>query len=227
MPFSPQMLDLLTENVLRNDKQWYRDNRDRFKELVETPLAEFAERVNSYIVKADPTIDKVHISRIYRDARFLGGKSFFRENMWVSFGRVKDLYKSLPAFYFDISPQGAEFGNGFYVADTATMVQLRSMITAGSPKFNKALAAFEKAKDFELYGDLYKKSRFPDSPEKLRNWLDRKTIGVFSRAEDWDLIFSADYADHVGKRLTAVKDVYDLFLSAALAAGAGSENEQV
>ncbi len=216
MAFSAQMLDFLTENVLHNDKTWYKENRDRCAELVDKPLAEFSARVNKYIVKIDSSIDKVHISRIYRDARYLNGRPYFRENMWVTFGRVKDLYKSLPAFYFDISPDGAEYGSGFYVPTSEAMASLRKMITSGNMLYHKAKSCVENSGGFELYGDLYKKNRFPDAKPEDLDWLNRKTIGVTERSDDWELIFSEDYADHVGKRLSEMADFYNFVLTAAL-----------
>ena len=216
MAFSAQMLDFLTENVLHNDREWYKEHREDCRRLVDRPLADFAARVNGYIVKTDPLIDKVHISRIFRDARILRGRPFFRENMWVSFGREKDLYKSLPAFYFDISPNGAEYGCGYYVPPADAMNNMRMMIKAGNPQYIKAKECLSRCPSFSLYGDMYKKSKFPDSPEEDRQWLDRKTIGVFARSEDWELIFSEDYADFVGKELSGLADFYTFILGAAL-----------
>ncbi len=214
MPFSPQMLDFLTENVMRNDKEWYRENRERCRELVDIPLAEFSQKVHEYLLKTDPLIDKVHISRIFRDARRLRGRSFFRENMWVSFGRVRDLYKSLPAFYFDISPRGAEYGCGYYVPEAETMENMRKMILAGSPLFEKAKKCLSKNRSFALYGDMYKRSKFPDSSPEDRLWLDRKTIGVTAFSDDWELIFSDGYADYVGKELSKLKAFYEFIITA-------------
>ena len=31
MPFTPQTLDFLAENKLRNDKQWYQEHKPQFK----------------------------------------------------------------------------------------------------------------------------------------------------------------------------------------------------
>lgn len=216
MPFSPQMLDFLSENMLRDDKMWYKEHRDDFKRLVEAPMKEFTDTVTGYVQKVDKNIDQIHISRIFRDARRLRGRSYFRDNMWVSFGRVQDLYKSLPAFYFDISPKGAEYGFGYYVPPSEAMAAMRNMIISGSPLYASAKKWFKKQKEFVLYGDLYKRDRFPDASEEDKNFLNRRNIGITAFSENWDEIFSDGYADKVGKRLESAKPFYDLIMAAAL-----------
>ena len=215
MSFSAQMLDFLSENVMRDDKEWFKANKAEFERLVMEPMRRFSVTVLPYITAIDSGIDKIHISRIYRDTRFVHGGSVFRENMWVSFGRVKDLYKSLPAFYFDISPNGAEYGCGYYVPPDGAMQRMRETIVAGDPGYIAANDAL-KASSFELYGDKYKRSKFPDRSDEEREWLERKSIGVFRRRTDWDAVFSDDFADIVGKDLSSVKDIYHFLYKAAV-----------
>ncbi|MBQ8979262.1 MAG: DUF2461 family protein, partial [Oscillospiraceae bacterium] len=68
---------------------------------------------------------------------------------------------------------------------------------------------------FEMYGDKYKRSKFPDRTQAEREWLDRKTIGIQRRRTDWENIFSEGFADETGKELTAVKPFYDFLLKTA------------
>ena len=213
--FSAAMLDLMTENAMRDDKLWFTEHKAQFAELVTAPMKHIADALLPYIQSIDEHIDKVHISRIYRDTRFLNGRSRYRENMWVSFGREKDLYKAPPAFYFDISPAGAEYGCGCYVPPDGMMQLLRETILAGDPAFIKANDALA-ASAFELYGDKYKRSRYPDAPEEQREWLERKNIGVFRRRTDWDTIFSEGFADEIGKEFAAAAPIYDFILKTAL-----------
>ena len=211
--FTAKTLDFLTENCMRDDKVWFRENKPVFQEYVSAPMKEFSDTLYTYIEKLDSSLDKVHISRIYRDTRFLHGRSFFRENMWVSFGRTKELYESLPAFYFDISPNGIEYGCGFYQAKAEHMMNMRELILAGSPLFYSAAEAVENT-DFELYGDKYKKSRCPVDDDIKRDWYDRKTIGIFTHSENWDMIFSDELPHIIGRQLTEAAPVYRFLMAA-------------
>ncbi|MBQ8979480.1 MAG: DUF2461 family protein, partial [Oscillospiraceae bacterium] len=56
--FSPQMLDFLTENVMRDDKEYFRAHKSEFEDLVMAPMREFTGRLLPYITSIDDTIDK-------------------------------------------------------------------------------------------------------------------------------------------------------------------------
>ncbi len=214
MPFSPRTLDFLFENSLNDSKIWFNEHRDEYNEYVAEPFKEFTQALTPAMKNIDELITCVKISRIYRDARYSRGKSVFRENMWCTFGRVRDLYKSLPAFYFDVSGNGFEYGCGFYTASSETMNNMRSMITSGSPYFAAALEAFKSQSVFELYGDKFKRNRFPDESEEKCDWLNRKTIGLTALSKDWELLFSDRLYEKVAADFTAAAPVYDFFMRA-------------
>lgn len=215
MAFSPEGLDFLTENMLNNSREWFRENKGRYEELVDKPMKELSAKLYEYIMQIDSRLEVVHISRIYRDARFAAHKGIFRENMWVSFSAVKDLYKSLPAFYFDISPAGVEYGCGFYVPPDGAMEKLRGMVKAGSPLYNAAQECIDTHPEIILYGDKYKRDRFPEASEKQKEWLGRKTCGVTVRVTDPAVMFSEELADIVGSGFIDMVPVYRLCLAAA------------
>lgn len=214
MPFSPQTLDFLFKNRLNDSRSWFSDHRDEYNNYVANPFKEFTEALTPAMKNIDELISYVKISRIYRDARYARGKSIFRENMWCTFSRGKDLYKSLPAFYFDISEKGFEYGCGFYVASAETMNDMRSLILNDSPYFTAALEAFNSQNIFELYGDMYKREKYPDESEEKRNWLNRKTIGLSALSKDWDMLFSDKLAEKIAADFSAVSPVYDFFMKA-------------
>lgn len=222
---SPKLLDFLFENRLNDSKVWFTELKEEYKEFVETPVKELSASLLPVITGIDSRIDKVHVSRIYRDARFCKGKSIFRENMWCSYSRVKDLYKALPAFYFDISSNGFEYGCGFYSASTECMNALREMILSDSPLYANAQEAFGRQRTFELYGDMFKRDRFPEESEEKRNWLNRKTVGVTALITDWELIFSDKLAAKVGRDFKKIAPVYEFILRAGEMGKAAAEEK--
>ena len=134
--------------------------------------------------------------------------------MWCTFSRTHDLYKSLPSFYFEISGNGFDYGCGYYIAATESMNDLRSLILNDSPYFTAALEAFEAQSTFDLYGDMYKRDRYPAESDTKKNWLNRKTIGISARSKDWELLFSDRLADKIAADFESVAPIYDLFLKA-------------
>lgn len=212
MPFSPNTLDFLFENRLNDSKSWFNEHREDYNNYVTKPFKEFTEALTPAMQNIDSLISHVRVSRIYRDARYARGKSIFRGNMWCTFSRTHDLYKSLPSFYFEISGNGFDYGCGYYIAATESMNDLRSLILNDSPYFTAALEAFEAQSTFDLYGDMYKRDRYPAESDTKKNWLNRKTIGISARSKDWELLFSDRLADKIAADFESVAPIYDLFL---------------
>ena len=65
-----------------------------------------------------------------------------------------------------------------------------------------------------MEGDLYKRDKFPDEPERYKNWLNRKNLAVVFQSDDPELFFS----DKLGERLIhdfeQIAPVYELFIKA-------------
>lgn len=214
MPFSPSTLDFLFENRLNDSKSWFNEHREDYNNYVAKPFKEFTEALTPAMQNIDGLISHTRISRIYRDARYARGKSVFRENMWCTFSRAHDLYKSLPSFYFEISGNGFDYGCGYYIASSESMNDLRSLILSDSPYFTAALEAFEAQSTFDFYGEMYKRDRYPSESDTKKKWLNRKTIGVSAHSKDWELLFSDRLADRIAADFESVAPIYDLFLKA-------------
>lgn len=211
MPFSSNTLDFLIQNRLNNSRTWFKENRSDYEEYVIAPMKELTERLLTVIADIDEQAGLMRISRVNRDTRFIKDGFLYRENMWCTFGRSRELYQALPAFYCDISPEGFEYGCGYYCASTATMNGMRKMILENNPLFEAAASSLRES-CFSLYGDLYKRDHYPDQPREKSDWLNRKTIGVTSLCHDWDLIFSASLADKIGSDFKAIASIYEFFM---------------
>lgn len=220
MPFSAQTLDFLFQNKMNNSRQWFHENKSDYETYVKKPLAEFAEKLAPYINKIDEQAGLMRISRVNRDTRFIKDGFLYRENMWGTFGRTRELYQSFPSFYFDISSNGFEYGCGYYCASADSMNAMRSLVLSDNSVYIAAEEAFSSQKIFEMYGDMYKRNHFPSETERKCMWLNRKTIGLTALCTDWQLIFSDKLADKVGRDMMKIAPVYDLFMkSEELAAG--------
>lgn len=214
MSFSQKTIDFLLENRLNDSKSWFNAHKDEYEKYVREPFKEFTSALLPRMQEMDELITSVRVSRIYRDARFSKGGSVFRENMWCTFGRTRELYKALPSFYFDISGRGFEYGCGYYTASSESMDNMRSLILADSPYFAAAREAYGKQDIFELYGDMYKRSKFPGRSEEERFWLDRKTIGLSSLCTDREILFSDKLCEKVADDFERILPVYDFFMKA-------------
>lgn len=214
MPISKQTLDFLAENRFNNSREWFHAHKPQYEQYVMEPLRELVCRLEPAmkgidpLIVTDPKVGKT-ISRIYRDTRFSHDKSLYREVMWIVFSRGKGAFNTMPGFVMEFSPQGFRYGAGYYGAPPKTMETVRAMILGGDKMFEKAFRATEKQSVFTLIGDCYKRSKCPDAPEKLRNWLDRKNLDWMHDSTDAGILFSPDFSETLAEGFTSLKPFYD------------------
>ena len=157
------------------------------------------------------TVPSKLISRVRRDTRFSKDKTLYRDNVWLVFLRDKSQMSTSPCYWFEIGQQGSSYGVGYYGATPQSMAHMREMILDRHPKFLLALKAYEAQQEFEIGGELYKKSKYPEQPENLRSWLDRKNIYFQSVQNHFDLAFSKDLPEVLKNGFLKLKPVYDFF----------------
>lgn len=215
MPFSQSSIDFLFENRLHDSKEWFNEHKEDYKALVTQPLSQLVLDLTPTMAKIDKLIvcDPKRISRLYRDAR-LHPDSIFRDHVWYTFSRTREQYMALPGFYFSVGAGGMEFGCGFYCAKPTTMESLRQLILSDDDSFKKAFLAVKSQKTFELYGDLYKRSKFPDQPPEKRDWLDRRGIGLTGSITDPELMFTDKLSKYIAKEFKKIAPFYELCMKA-------------
>ena len=219
MPITPEALDFLMENKVRDSRSWYQEHKPDFKRLVLAPMEELVEELAPTVLAIDPlivTAPKVDrtISRIYRDTRFTKDPSLYREVMWIVFMRDKRINPECPAFFFEFSPDKLRYGCGYSRASPRVVMAIRELALEGHPAFLRADAFLTSQDRFVLMGERYKRSKYPDKSESLRNWLDRKTVSVNCERRDFSLLFSPELAPALARAFTQLAPIYDLFMAA-------------
>lgn len=215
--FTRQTLDFLFENRLQDSRAWFEEHKEDYRRLVLEPLQALVRELTPCMLEIDgklvtePRVDRT-ICRIRRDTRYSHDKSLYRENMWIIFKRGKMHGTEVPGFYFDISGQGFSYGCGFYNASASYMEKLRELALAGDPRFLKAKKALERQTVYHLDGEKYKRSRFPNQPPDMRDWLDLRGISVNADSKDFALLFSDGLGEKLAADLRLLGPVYDFLL---------------
>lgn len=218
MPFTDRTLSFLFENKLMDSREWFKEHRGEYEEYVLNPLAELFNKVTPTMLEIDPEFICIpqagkSISRIWRDTRFTKERSIYREYMWFSF--IEEKHVGLPEFYFSISPQGCDWGCGWYWAGTETMQAIREKVLANDPEWLEADRAYKKQKSFIMEGEKYKKSPYLDKPENQRLWLDQRNICLVTPV-DPDIMFSDELPDRLISDYKSIAPVYKFFLHSAV-----------
>jgi uncharacterized protein (TIGR02453 family) len=206
-------VDFLRENAMRNDKEWFHSHKKEYDALITEPLrdlvmclADDMEKIDGFIVTA-PKVGQT-ISRIYRDTRFSSNKALYRDHVWVSFRRSKKAFPHYPEFYFGFGEGGLFSGMGYYCAEARLMDCMREAALRRDDRFLRAFDEVNAQSTFTISGDMYKRSRYPDEPENIRLWLDRKNICFTKSSSDLSPIFSSSYADTLAEDFSKLVETY-------------------
>lgn len=221
MPFSQKTLDFLFENRLHDSREWFAEHKDAYQTHVLGPLRELVQALTPTMLELDknfvtePRVDKT-ICRIWRDTRYTHDPSLYRDTMWIIFKRGGKMHGTdYPGMYFEVTPDGFHYGCGFYHASTGFMETMRSLILQNAPEFRKAQKAYRGQDIFSMDGDVYKRPHFPEQPELLRDWLERRNISFNGENHDFALLFSSGLSERLAEDLRKIFPVYRFLLLAA------------
>ena len=214
---SEKTINFLVENRIMNSRTWFADHHDDYVKYVVEPLAELVCQLAPTAITIDPLVvtepkTGKTISRINRDTRFTKDKLFYRDEMWISFRRPKHQYPQYPEIYFAIGPNGFSYGCGYYIMKKEALENFRRLIQLRDPRFIDALEAYEAQSTFVLDGDAYKRTKFPDEPENIRNWLDRKSVFFHRESKDASLLFSDNLGKVIAEDFKLLKPIYDFLI---------------
>ena len=218
MPFSEESLKFLVENRARDNREWYLANKDRYQNVVVAPMVDLVKKLTPAMLQIDPQfimdprVDRT-ISRIYRDTRFSKDKSLYRDNCWAIFIRDRK-NQGLPAYYFDLSPSGFSYGVGYYETPPAVMKIIREMILEGDPVAKAAMEALKKSPAFHAEGEEYKRPKYPDQPEAMRIWLEKRNISINTHNDDMSVLFSETLHELLIDGYKGIAPVYRFFCDA-------------
>lgn len=95
------------------------------------------------------------------------------------------------------------------------MDTVREMILQKDPLFLSALAAFEGQSLFCLHGERFKRPRFAEQPENLREWLNRRNLTFTAQSAELSQLFSRGLPEKVRQGYEQLAPVYAFLLEAS------------
>lgn len=216
MPFSSKTLEFLFENYARNSKEWFVEHKQDYEKYVKQPFKEFVSAIEPAMAEIDEKIscDPRRISRIYCDARYSKGQSIFRNYVWYTFSRTREEAATAPCFYFSVSPNGFDYGCGYYHASTESMNAMRRLILEGDNSFEAANTAYLSQNTFTMCGERYKKDRYPEESEEKRLWLNQRSIFFSCESDDFKALYGKNLYKMVGKDFLSIAPIYNMLIKA-------------
>ena len=108
--FSKKTGEFLWELAFNNERPWFLAHKDEFEEYVNAPFKALAEECFALMEQRYPALDcRVHVSRIYRDARRLFGRGPYKDHLWFSIKASQVLLEG-PMFWFEVGAADYSYG---------------------------------------------------------------------------------------------------------------------
>ena len=136
------------------------------------------------------------VTRIYRDARRVKYGGLYKDHLWLVIRQPSEEWTARPAFYFELSPEGYEYGMGYYCARPVQMEQYRRRIRREPEVLEQLARKLNRQKRFHLEGEEYKRSK-GECSEVLKPWFNRKGIDLCTFHQPDEIMLSAALRDEV------------------------------
>ncbi|MGB0176559.1 MAG: DUF2461 domain-containing protein [Owenweeksia sp.] len=138
--FTKDFLDFFKELAANNTKEWFDENRKRYKNSVKEPFDHFVGDLILNIRKLDSRVlieAKDATFRINRDIRFSPNKEPYKLDRSAVISPAGRKDHSVPGFYLSFGPEKTMFGGGAYFMPPDKLASTRAYIAANPKEFNK------------------------------------------------------------------------------------------
>ena len=206
--YTEQTVEFLWSLRLNNNKEWFLAHKAEYETLVKQPTVALANALFEHLREKYPKYDwKLHISRIYRDARRLYGRGPMNDHLWFVIFTDKAVH---PAFYFSFQPDNYHFGMGCWSEGNVLMQRFRRQVQLDPAPAERLARKFARQKTFVLYGEPYKRPKFSATP-LLNDWVNRREIGFHCERMHGEWSFGAQLYDTVREGFDFLMPYYKYF----------------
>ena len=195
--FSNETGEFLWELAFNNERPWFSAHKDQFLRVLDEPLRALSRDVYETLSRRFPdTAFRVHVSRIYRDARRLFGRGPYKDHMWFTV-TSEESGSYGPSFWFEIGASDYSYGLGLWAPTAAYMDAFRRAVAANPAHFERLVSDAGRVKGFVLHGEEFRRPK-GDLGETINPWYNRKYLD-FGTHRDHDALL---YSETLTARMT-------------------------
>jgi uncharacterized protein (TIGR02453 family) len=153
--FPKDFFAFFRELKANNNRVWFEDNKQRFRDCVQAPMSDFISAMAPKLAKiskhfvADPRPNGGSMFRIYRDVRFAKDKRPYKEHAACHFRHALGKDVHAPGFYMHFAPGDVKFGGGLWMPPPDALAKIRARIAAKPQLWKKVLDDEGFAKTFD------------------------------------------------------------------------------
>ena len=206
--FTPETIDFLWGIRMNNNRDWFQAHKKQYVDTLYEPMKALGKELFEPFLEKTGNIVKV--SRIYRDQRMHPPEPY-KESLWICIRQDVEWWGENPCLYFEINPEGVDYGFFIWKPRTATMEDFRRHISAFPDEFLKLIADTEAATGQRIEADCYKRPKPCENPDLLPYFAWKGQIGC-TRHEDFsEATFGPELGERVAEFFAQLTPLYDYF----------------
>ena len=199
--FTHALFDFFGELDLNNDREWFKNQRERYLRDVRDPIVkfitDFAPRLSgiSFSFTADPRPIGGSMFRIHRDVRFSKDKSPYKTNAGIQFRHERAGDAHAPSFYLHLKPGGSGAAAGIWKPGRDELAKVRGAIAINPSGWRDTTSSDEFKRRWNVTGEsLVRAPRGFDPDHPAIDEIKRKDFIAWASFTD-DEICSPDFLD--------------------------------
>lgn len=206
--FTPETMDFLWGIRMNNNRDWFTQHKGDYVRTLYEPMKELGQAVFQPFLERPGNLLKV--SRIYRDAR-MHPPTPYKESLWLCIRRDVDWWAENPCLYFELNPEGANYGFFYWKPRTAVLEDFRRNISAKPDDFLKLISDTEAAVGQPVTAECYKRPKPTDNPALIPYFAWKGQIGCTREIAPGDRLFGSQLEEEVSGFFEALIPLYEYF----------------
>ena len=206
--FSPESIDFLWGIRMNNNRDWFLEHKKQYTDFLYEPMKAMGKALFEPFAEVPGNILKV--SRIYRDAR-LHHPDPYKESLWACIRKDGEWWGEIPCLYFEINPEGVDYGFFIWKPRTAMMEDFRRHIAAYPEEFLELIRSTEEAVGGKVYADVYKRPKPTDNPALAPYFAWKDKIGCTRHIDPGEAMFGPEILEEVSDFFRKLTPLYNYF----------------
>ena len=209
--FSEKTIEFLWGIRFNNEKPWFEEHKEEYLTHLYRPMMELGRDVHQALCDRFPNCGlNLHVCRIYRDARRLHGRGPYKDHLWFTLREEDERWAQTPVFWFEIGPEGYNYGLGCYSCTAERMERFRRHMDADPASMEKLTRQLQKQERFRLEGPEYARKK-PAASELLSPWYQKKCFALTCDRPHDELETSSALTAELVDAFCWLKPFYDHF----------------
>ncbi len=206
--FTPETMDFLWGIRMNNNRDWFTQHKGDYVRTLYEPMKELGQAVFQPFLERPGNLLKV--SRIYRDAR-MHPPTPYKESLWLCIRRDVDWWAENPCLYFELNPEGANYGFFYWKPRTSMLEDFRRNISAKPDDFLKLISDTEAAVGQPVTAECYKRPKPTDNPALIPYFAWKGQIGCTREIAPGNRLFGSQLEEEVSGFFEALTPLYEYF----------------